>query len=118
MIRLLFLIADEKTIAVRFGGDEFILMSKSCTLNIAKENAESIYRKLNERNGFKKEIEEILNEKITIPESRILGCSIGISHNVLNKNFNINKFIDEADTALYEAKRNGKGKYKIYNYQL
>ena len=22
------------------------------------------------------------------------------------------------DTALYEAKRNGKGKYKIYNYQL
>ena len=110
--------ADEKTIAVRFGGDEFILMSKSCTLNIAKENAESIYRKLNERNGFKKEIEEILNEKITIPESRILGCSIGISHNVLNKNFNINKFIDEADTALYEAKRNGKGKYKIYNYQL
>lgn len=107
-------ISDDKTIAVRFGGDEFILLSQGSNLDKAKENVSYIYESLKENYGFLNKIENVLDEKISIPDDKMLGCSIGISHKILNSDFNINKFIDEADAALYDVKRNGKGRYKIY----
>lgn len=108
-------LSDENTIAVRFGGDEFILLSQGCDLGKAKENVDYIYKKLDNNSGFINEIEALLNEKVSIPEDRVLGCSIGISHKILKRDIDVNKFIDEADTALYDAKRSGKGRYKFYS---
>ncbi|MDO5517910.1 MAG: GGDEF domain-containing protein [Clostridium sp.] len=107
-------LSDENTIAVRFGGDEFILLSLGCDISHAKEQVEYIYKRINEHYGFINEIENLLNEKISIPDNKRLGCSIGISNKILSRDFNVSRFIDEADTALYEAKRSGKGRYKIY----
>ena len=97
--------------AIRYGGDEFILLlsnsdQKKCTTLI-----ESIYEELNMKYGFKSEISSLLNKKIYIPKDKLLSFSTGIINLSSKNNFNISELVDNADKAMYEAKKNGKSCY-------
>lgn len=88
----------EEDILCRFGGDEFIAMV-SVYLN---SDAEEIARK----------IIQLLSAPYDI-EGRTLqiNACIGIAYR--HGNEDANDLIHEADLALYEAKRNGKGRYFV-----
>lgn len=84
----------------RYGGDEFVLLLTDLDDD--------------------KELQRVLNEMILRlhfdikDEAKAVSvhCSIGVS--IWEKNMSIDKFITNADEALYFVKQNGKGDFKIY----
>lgn len=106
--------AGDNGTAIRYGGDEFLLFIENCDMIQSKKIAESIYYMLKLSNGFKEKVGKMTNEEVLIPDEHLIGCSIGIVCDKMNKNFNVKRFIDCADKSLYEAKRNGKGKAVAY----
>ena len=94
----------ENSIALRFGGDEFIVFMKD-TINLE----ESI-----------KKAEELLkfHNDITFPNGlQSLYLSVGIALREKDDN-NYHDLINKADLALYKAKKNGKNQYQVYDSTL
>ena len=83
-------------IAARFGGDEFMILIQSESVDQAIKVAEKIQLKINE---FQQDAKE---------ESAALGASIGIGYCKLNS-ASFDKLLTVADKACYRAKKNGKG---------
>lgn len=84
-------------ILCRFGGDEFLLLIKNTSEKFVKEKLNNIQYKL-------KELSKL--------ENKNLNCSIGV-YIIQGKITSINNLLDEADKALYEAKKNGKNQFII-----
>lgn len=78
-------------IVIRYGGDEFVILFKNCPINIAKKRLEEIRNNLKDKN---------------------ISFSSGIAK--FDNNRKIDKVIEEADSALYDSKRNGKNQTTIY----
>jgi len=89
----------------RFGGDEFavILPQGSCT-SIVGTTAKRILNQL-------EQVYIIDEDKFRI------GASIGISL-ITERNFNVNEVIRNADIAMYEAKRLGRGQIVFYQANM
>lgn len=97
--------------AIRYGGDEFILFLN----NSSKENCttliEGIYEELHLKSGFKSEISSLLDRNVYIPKDKLLSFSTGIISLSSKNKFNISELVDNADKAMYKAKKNGKSCY-------
>ncbi|MBN2039175.1 MAG: GGDEF domain-containing protein [Spirochaetes bacterium] len=89
----------------RYGGDEFCLILRKCTLKGAKCTAARI-------------LLELSNTKLSLKNEKInLSTSIGIA--IYGKHGEDRKtLIESADTALYKAKQKGKNTYSVYNPRL
>lgn len=85
---------------IRYGGEEFLIIAYRCDLKGAK--------KLGER--LRKRVEKIKVKDL--PRVRIT-VSIGIS--LYDKNKNVLEVIEQADKAMYEAKKLGKNRVCIYS---
>lgn len=107
-------VAPKKSYAIRYGGDEFLLLVEQCNYKQAKKIGDKIYEDIRILGGFKERISKMLERSIEIHEKNLLSCSMGIVCKELSKNLNIREFVDNADKSLYEAKRFGKGRYIIY----
>lgn len=81
----------------RFGGEEFIGITKEVPMNELIKLAEKIRMRVNEIN--------FMDSKITI--------SIGLSFTKGIQEHTIDKYIDKADKALYQAKKLGRNKIEI-----
>ena len=93
-------IIKEQDIFARFGGEEFILLLSSCSLDYSKEIADRIL----------KQVEDIEIEGVT-NISKKLSVSIGMSH--FQKSSELDNLIAKADKAMYEAKSMGKNQFVI-----
>jgi diguanylate cyclase (GGDEF)-like protein/PAS domain S-box-containing protein len=95
----------EPSVFARFGGDEFILLLE-CIDRF--EDAIAIARQINLalQSPFKLNSHEVFT-----------NSSIGIvfSHNLNQKP---DDFLRDADTALYQAKAKGKGRYELFNREM
>lgn len=87
-------------IAARFGGDEFMILIESETIEQAKAIAEKVLLQIFH---YQKEFE---SEQIK------LGASIGIGYSSSNT-CSFEKLLKAADKACYKAKNNGKGQFAI-----
>lgn len=98
----------------RFGGDEFIIILETNEKDALEKIAKDIYARINETEGFKKQIEEYLGHEITVDAGRLITCSIGIASaaNVHSED-EINELIRRADDLLYTVKMGEKGHYKF-----
>ena len=103
---------------VRFGGDEFILIVEDCDENKAKSICSEIYRKLDDEDMFKENISDKLKRNIEIPSEKTLSCSIGIRLIYPDESTDVNRIVNMADTALYSAKKSGKGRCIFYKDQM
>lgn len=86
-------------IAGRYGGEEFLIILKSCDINRAYDIIEKIRNNIND---FPFSFEEINN----------ITMSFGISSYDGTKS--VEEVLEEADKALYESKNNGRNKTTIY----
>jgi diguanylate cyclase (GGDEF)-like protein len=88
-------------IAVRWGGEEFLVFLPETGIEQAYKMAERVR-------------ESIAHHKLKAPLATIfLTGSIGVAEKVIG-NDNIEQLINNADNALYEAKHEGKNQTKIY----
>ncbi|MCP4988712.1 MAG: EAL domain-containing protein [Colwellia sp.] len=98
---LLSIVRDKDTVA-RLGGDEFVILiedlsSKGKAFDVAKR------------------ITKFLQEPFTIDNQLVYtGTSIGISFSH-ERYENANTMLRDADTAMYHAKDNGRGRYEVFD---
>lgn len=85
----------------RYGGEEFIVATPEVDLDGAREVAERIKNRL-----FESEFKTPDDDTITVT------CSIGLTP--YRKGLTVKEFIDRADQALYEAKKNGRNRIEVY----
>ncbi|MCX7921826.1 MAG: GGDEF domain-containing protein [Clostridia bacterium] len=99
----------------RFGGDEFIIILTEADKSWAGDIAFRIQNELLNTGQFQQDIEDLLGKSIYVPEEYKLTCSIGISECNIDKNFETEALLLQADKALYLAKRLGKNQYKTWD---
>lgn len=104
-------LTKDRGFAVRYGGDEFIIMLKDSCSRDGEGLAEQIYTEI--RDGFREEISRKLKEEITIPENRRVSCSIGIATFRSGSREALEEALNRADQALYYIKKNGKSRYMV-----
>jgi diguanylate cyclase len=86
----------------RIGGDEFVLVLNHLkSANDAKKVATKVIKAFNEMQSI-----------LGIPVR--LSLSIGLTTSIIGKKINIKQLIKQADEALYLAKGEGRGRYKVY----
>lgn len=99
-------------LAVRYGGDEFIILLYDKTEHDGELFAEQIYREIS--SGFVDEVSAKLNREISIPDEKKISCSIGIAAFKGGSKYELESALNHADEMLYDVKRNGKSYYKLY----
>ncbi len=98
---LLAIVRDKDTVA-RLGGDEFVILIEDLSSN-------------DEAFDVAKRITEFLQEPFTIDNQLVYtGTSIGISFSH-ERYDDANTMLRDADTAMYHAKDNGRGRYEIFD---
>ncbi len=93
----------EGDVVARYGGEEFVVVLPSTDLNGAYRVAEKV----------RKKVEEMSLAAINSDNPPQITCSLGISCYPLHGN-NIDKLIQSADKALYEAKNSGRNRTCIF----
>jgi len=104
----------ENDIVGRYGGDEFVIMLRQGTYEIAKAIAERIHGAILGHDGFKKELSMKLGGEVKIMGKNKLSSSIGIVNYM--KSMKITKAEDLlviADETMYKAKKAGKSRVVV-----
>ena len=104
-------VLKENDIAVRYGGDEFIIIKELDDIQEAVEVAKELIA--NVSTYFRQEVMKILGSNVTIPDNKRLSSSIGISKLNCDSKEKINEALRQADKALYIVKRRNKGGFEL-----
>lgn len=101
---LLSIVRNKDTVA-RFGGDEFVILIEELD---SKKEAYDIAER----------IVKLLSSPFVIEEQPVhIGTSIGVLFN--NKRYeNADFMLRDADTAMYHAKENGRGRYEVFDSSM
>ncbi len=101
----------------RWGGDEFLLLFTDTTEKEAFEEVSALRNELKGRKGFVYELENMLQEKISLPENKYLDFSAGLCYaKIEDENVSGKEMLHLADNFLYEVKKTGKGHIKSVHY--
>jgi len=99
----------------RLGGDEFfILMTDVPSEKEGEKLAERILEETKKWNGFKKDLEEFLGGRISIPEEKSFSLSIGIGSTDYPGVETLHALPALSDKALLRAKAEGKNRFALY----
>jgi len=90
-------------IAARYGGEEFVILLPNTPTEGAQQIALEIQNNLAQ--------EKIPHEKSEI--SPYLTCSIGVATTVPSNNSSADSLVEEADKAMYEAKKEGRNRIVV-----
>jgi diguanylate cyclase (GGDEF)-like protein len=107
--------ASDRGFAVRYGGDEFLIVlidsGKEEAMAIAKMTLDVLLGK----NGYVNEISSFLGRRVVVKTEKKLSCSIGVSNsdNVKN-NDDLTELLKYADSSLYDIKNSTKCAVKYY----
>lgn len=97
----------EDGFAIRYGGDEFVMVLPNKTEFQGQEIAREIYKKIGD--GCLDALEGRIGHPISVPDNQKLSCSIGITQYTGSTRDDLEKALNNADQALYFIKRNSKG---------
>lgn len=112
-------ICGEKGFAVRYGGDEFLIIMNLEQQEEAVKVATNIYTSLEEGDSFIPLVEHALGKQIEISDDKKVSCSVGISF--LDRQYGDKAFdiaLKRADDALYYIKRTGKCRYEMWRPEM
>ncbi|MBQ3583906.1 MAG: GGDEF domain-containing protein [Lachnospiraceae bacterium] len=102
-------VSDKLGYAVRYGGDEFLVVLNNVDTLQACKVAEQIYESISD--GFIPVVSRYINEDVSIPKDKFVSCSIGIATSPNSSSENLKNALRKADEALYYMKKHSKGKY-------
>lgn len=109
-------ICNENEFAVRYGGDEFLLMLNTTDLVEAKQRMQEVYRHFSDNNYYIDRISEIINKSVEIPKKYRISCSIGIARIEGDKlKEGMDEAINKADQVLYAVKKTTKNECKTWD---
>ncbi len=100
----------------RFGGDEFVLILPETSAAETETLAVRLLDNITKENHFITDIKVLVDIKTEIPKEKLLSCSIGIAQYINGES--IENTLQEADIALYQAKKSGKSDYRVYNKEM
>ena len=107
-------ITKDKGYAIRYGGDEFVFVLPDSSEEEGVEIAKSIYRRLDETDGFAERLKEKMGKDFKIDPKNRVSCSIGISTADVFSQEAINQAMKQADDALYVVKKTTKRNYRVW----
>lgn len=108
-------VSEDQGYAIRYGGDEFLLLLTHSQRNRVEEIVQNIYNALEESEGFRKEIEAVTHCPVELPVENQLSTSIGVAFAKGTPSSElIYQTIHEADIALYYVKEHGKRHCRFY----
>lgn len=97
--------------AVRYGGDEFVLVLDDSDAKFAKKVVKSIFDKMEKE--VLADLQEKIGENYRIPDEKRLSCSVGIA--VCKESSGIAEALNNADKALYYVKKSTKNNYVVWD---
>lgn len=106
-------VVDEIGYAVRYGGDEFVLILRDKDIEFAKKVAKNIIFMM--KDSFSTTIQKKIGMDVIIPRERMLSCSIGISECMSDNKEAILEALNKADKGLYYVKKNTKNGYVVWD---
>ena len=109
----------DKGFAVRYGGDEFLIIMNLQQRDEAIAIAKGIFDMLDENNAFIPLVEQALDRSVEISDDRKVSCSVGVSF--LDDQYGDEAFdiaLKQADDALYYIKRTGKCRYEVWTPEM
>lgn len=106
-------ICSNKGYAVRYGGDEFVIVLENCDEKGAIAIVDQLYEKI--ADGFADDISMYLGKKADISDDKKVSTSVGIASATDTTHEAIKEALQKADSALYYVKRSKKGRYKVYD---
>lgn len=107
-------IVGDKGYSVRYGGDEFLVILPNATEDAGVEVALSIYKRLDETNGFEDEIKAKMGHDFKVSKNNRVSCSIGIATSKTSNMNSITETLKNADSALYVVKKSTKRNYRVW----
>ena len=99
-------------LAVRYGGDEFIVLLYNKNAQDGVEFAKQVYQEISD--GFVEKISSKLKKNIYISDEKKISCSIGIAQFMGGSKDEFEIALNRADQMLYYVKRHGKSQYKLF----
>ena len=97
--------------AVRYGGDEFVLVLDDSDAKFAKKVVKSIFDKMEKE--VLADLQEKIGENYRIHDEKRLSCSVGIA--VCKESSGIAEALNNADKALYYVKKSTKNNYVVWD---
>lgn len=107
-------LVGDKGYSVRYGGDEFLVILPNATEDAGVDLALSIYKKLDETNGFEGEIKAKMGRNFNVDKKNRVSCSIGIATSKTSNMASITETLKNADSALYVVKKSTKRNYRVW----
>ena len=106
--------AGQDGFAVRFGGDEFLIVLRTCDVSQCSSVAKNILNDIRSNNGYVNDISNMLKRQVTIPEEKNVSASIGIAvtQNVTSEE-DIAEVLKKADETLYKIKHSTKDDFMV-----
>ena len=114
--KILSKVSEDQGYAIRYGGDEFLLLLTHSNRKQIEDIIQNIYTALEQSEGFRKEIEALIHAPVTLlPEDQI-STSIGVAFANGEPSLDlIYQTVHEADMALYYVKEHGKRHCRFYD---
>lgn len=106
-------VVDNIGYAVRYGGDEFVLVLNGKDVEFAKKLAKNIFYML--ADGLSRDIERRIGYSVIIPMDKQLSCSIGIAACNGYSMGNVKEALNKADKGLYYVKKTSKHNYIVWD---
>ncbi len=109
---ILLKITQTKGYAVRYGGDEFVIIVPEADISYGKDIAKKILYNMNTK--LKENIHGELKKGLVIDSEKEITCSIGLSEYINDGELFMEEALKRADIALYNIKNNSKGNYQVF----
>lgn len=106
-------VVDECGYAVRYGGDEFVLVLSGKNIEFGKKVAKNICYMLSD--NLNTTVERRIGYSVVIPKEKKLSCSIGIASCYGYGEEAVTEALNKADKGLYYVKKKTKNSYVVWD---
>lgn len=107
--------ASDRGFAIRYGGDEFLILLVNASKEEAMATARLTLDVLISKNGYVNEISSFLGKQVIIKREKKLSCSIGVAKATdISSGKDLSELLMCADSSLYDVKNTTKNAIKYY----